>query len=129
MSLINEQEQDRSQITKVISLGRDQNYLTYSQINDLLPNIVDTEHFGVIISMLEGMNIKVFERPPDDDELALLSNTEEEPDDIEEAASVVETGAAGTGMGVEGIGSLTPLVHPLAPTSKSNASNCHCFFV
>ncbi len=89
MSSNNEQEQDRSQITKVISLGRDQNYLTYSQINDLLPNIVDTEHFGVIISMLEGMNIKVFERPPDDDELALLSNTEEAPEDIEEAASVV----------------------------------------
>ena len=89
MSSNNDQEQDRSQITKVISLGRDQNYLTYSQINDLLPNIVDTEHFGVIISMLEGMNIKVFERPPDDDELALLSNTEEAPEDIEEAASVV----------------------------------------
>jgi len=48
---MNEQEQQRSQITKVISLGKDQNYLTYAQINDLLPNIVDTEHFDVIISM------------------------------------------------------------------------------
>ncbi len=89
MSSNNDQEQHRSQITKVISLGKDQNYLTYAQINDLLPNIVDTEHFDVIISMLEGMNIKVFERPPDDDELALLGNTEEAPEDIEEAASVV----------------------------------------
>ena len=89
MSSNNDQEQHRSQITKVISLGKDQNYLTYAQINDLLPNIVDTEHFDVIIIMLEGMNIKVFERPPDDDELALLGNTEEAPEDIEEAASVV----------------------------------------
>ncbi len=89
MSSNNDQEQHRSQITKVISLGKDQNYLTYAQINDLLPNIVDTEHFDVIISMLEGMNIKVFERPPDDDELALLGNTEEAPEDIEEAAAVV----------------------------------------
>lgn len=89
MSSSNDQEQHRSQITKVISLGKDQNYLTYAQINDLLPNIVDTEHFDVIISMLEGMNIKVFERPPDDDELALLGNTEEAPEDIEEAAAVV----------------------------------------
>ncbi len=84
----NEQEQQSSQITKVISLGKEQGYLTYSQINDLLPNIVDTEHFDVIISMLEGMNIKVFEQPPGDDELALLLNTEEVPD-IEEAAMVL----------------------------------------
>lgn len=85
----NDQEQQRSQITKVISLGKDQNYLTYAQINDLLPNIVDTEHFDVIISMLEGMNIKVFELPPSEDELALLGNTEEAPEDVEEAAAVL----------------------------------------
>lgn len=86
---INDQEQQRSQITKVISLGKDQNYLTYAQINDLLPNIVDTEHFDVIISMLESMNIKVFEQPPSEDELALLGNTEEVPEDVEEAAAVL----------------------------------------
>ncbi len=86
---MNEQEKQRSDITKVISLGKDQNYLTYAQINDLLPNIVDTEHFDVIISMLEGMNIKVFEQPPSDDELALLGNTEEAPEDVEEAAAVL----------------------------------------
>ena len=85
---MNDQEQQSSQITKVISLGKEQGYLTYSQINDLLPNIVDTEHFDVIISMLEGMNIKVFELPPGDDELAMLLNTEEVPD-IEEAAMVL----------------------------------------
>ncbi|TAL63321.1 MAG: RNA polymerase sigma factor RpoD, partial [Legionella sp.] len=82
-------DQEQSfQITKVISLGNEQRYLTYSQINDLLPNIVDTEHFDVIISMLEGMNIKVYEQPPSDDELALLLSTEEVPD-IEEAAMVL----------------------------------------
>ncbi|MCP0914033.1 MULTISPECIES: RNA polymerase sigma factor RpoD [Legionella] len=86
---INDQEQQRSQITKVISLGKDQNYLTYAQINDLLPNIVDTEHFDVIISMLEDMNIKVFEHPPSIDELALLGTTEEAPEDVEEAAAVL----------------------------------------
>lgn len=86
---MNDQEQQRSQITSVISLGKEQNYLTYAQINDLLPNIVDTEHFDVIISMLEGMNIKVFELPPSDDELALLGNTEEAPEDVEEAAAVL----------------------------------------
>ena len=35
------------------------------------------------------MNIKVFEQPPSDDELALLGNTEEAPEDVEEAAAVL----------------------------------------
>ncbi|MFI4918487.1 MAG: RNA polymerase sigma factor RpoD [Legionellales bacterium] len=86
---MNDQEQQSSQITKVMSLGKEQGYLTYSQINDLLPNIVDTEHFNGIIDMLvEVMNIKVFENAPSDDDLTLLSNTEEVPD-IEEAAMVL----------------------------------------
>ncbi len=89
MTTTNDQEQQRSQITKVISLGKEQNYLTYAQINDLLPNIVDTEHFDVIISMLESMNIKVYEFPPSEDELALLGTTEEIPEDLEEAAAVL----------------------------------------
>lgn len=87
--LVTDQEDQRSQIAHLIGLGKEQGYLTYAQINDLLPNIVDTEHFDVIISMLESMNIKVFEIPPSEDELALLGNTEEIPEDVEEAASVL----------------------------------------
>ncbi len=86
---MNEQEQQSSQITKIIGLGKEQNYLTYAQINDLLPNIVDTENFDVVIAMLKDMNIPIFERTPSEDELKLLSNTEEIPDDIAEAASLL----------------------------------------
>ncbi|MDX2347101.1 MAG: RNA polymerase sigma factor RpoD [Legionella sp.] len=93
----NDQEQQRSQIAKVISLGKEQSYLTYLQINDLMPSIVDTDHFDVIINMLESMNIKVFERPPSSDELLLLGNTEEVPDDVEEAAAVLASVAKETG--------------------------------
>lgn len=85
---MNDQEQQSSKISKVISLGRDQGYLTIKEISDLLPDIVDTEHFDVITSILEEMNIKVFEQPPGDDEMALLLNTEEVPD-IEEATMVI----------------------------------------
>ncbi len=85
-----DQDQQQSQITNVIRLGKDQSYLTHAQINDLLPNLVDTENFDVIINILENMNIKVFEQPPGDDELvALLGNTEEAPEDIDEAATVI----------------------------------------
>ncbi len=86
---MNDQEQRQTQIARAISLGKEQNYLTYSQINDLLPNIVDTEHFDVIISMLESMNIRVYEQPPSEDELALYGSTEEAPEDVEEAADIL----------------------------------------
>lgn len=86
---INDQDQQRSQITKLISLGKEQNYLTYAQINDLLPNVENTEHLEAVRIMLEGMNIKVFDQQPSDDELALLGSTEEAPEDVEEAASVL----------------------------------------
>ena len=82
-------DKERPQITKVISLGKEQNYLTQAQINDLLPNIVDTEHFDDIRTMLESMNIKVFDVPPTEDELALLGTTEEAPEDLEEAAGLL----------------------------------------
>ena len=94
---LNDQEQQRSQIAKVISLGKEQGYLTYLQINDLMPSIVDTEHFDDIINKLEGMNIKVFERAPSSDELLLLGNTEEAPEDVEEAAAVLASVAKETG--------------------------------
>ncbi len=86
----NTRDQDqKSQLKQVISLGKVQSYLTYSQINDLLTNAVDTEHFDVIIGMLENMGIRVFERTPTPDELAMLTSTEEAPDDVEEAAAVL----------------------------------------
>lgn len=89
MSTHDQEEQQRSQITKVIALGKEQNYLTYAQINDLLPNIVDTENFNDIIGLLGTLNIRVVESPPSHDDLSLLGTTEEVPDDIEEAADVV----------------------------------------
>ncbi len=98
---MNEQEQQRSQLTEVISLGKKQNYLTYAQINDLLPNIVDTDHFDIIIGMLEGMNITVFEHPPREDQLALLGSTEEVPEDVEEAAAVLASIDKETGRTVD----------------------------
>lgn len=90
MSSINEQDQQQHQITNVIRLGKEQNYLTHAQLNDLLPNLVDTDNFEVIISILENMNIKVFEVPPDEDELtALFGSTEEVPEDMDEAATII----------------------------------------
>jgi RNA polymerase primary sigma factor len=89
VNLSEEQEQQRSQLKKLILLGKEQGYLTYAQINDLLPNIVDTEHFDALIGMLEDMNVIAREKPPTEDEMVLLGSTEEVPEDVEEAAAVL----------------------------------------
>lgn len=77
-------EQEEHLITKAIKLGKEQRYLTYVQINELFPDISDTDYFDVIITMLEGMNIKVFEQTPSADDLSLLGTTEDIPEDIDE---------------------------------------------
>lgn len=88
----NTENEQRSQLKKVITLGKEQGYLTYTQINDHLSSITDTEHFDVIIGMLENMGIRVYETPPTEEEL-LLSETQgdEEADEqeVEEAAAVL----------------------------------------
>lgn len=86
----NDKEQQRSQLKRLITLGKDQGYLTYPQINDLLPNIIDTEHFDVVIGTIESMGIKVYESPPSDSEM-IISNSVSVSDDeeVEEAAAVL----------------------------------------
>lgn len=80
---MNDQEQLHSQITKVIRLGTEQKFLTFAQVNDLLPAIVGTEQYDVIIGMLRDMSINVYERPPSTDEIPFQHDTEEMPDDVE----------------------------------------------
>ena len=72
-----ERDNQRLRVAAVINLGKKQGYLTYTQIKKILPAIADNEHFNVIISRLEDMNIRVFKQTPNDDELALLSVSEE----------------------------------------------------
>lgn len=86
---MNDNDQQRSQIKTIINLGKFQGYLTYPQINDLLPDIVDTEHFDVIIGMLENMGIKVYEKPPGEDDLLMIGEMEDGPEDIDEAVAVL----------------------------------------
>jgi RNA polymerase primary sigma factor len=83
------EREQRSQLARLIKLGKKQGYLISAQINDALPNLIDTEHFDVITGMLESMNIKVFEQPPSADDLAILGVPEEGPEDVEEAASIL----------------------------------------
>ncbi len=87
---LSEQEMHRLQLASIIKLGTEQKYLYEDQINDAYPDLVDSAHYDAIKNMLETtMNIMVFAEPPSSDEIALLGNTEDTPEDIEEAASIL----------------------------------------
>ena len=86
--------QQQSQLKLLIAKGKDQGYLTYSEVNDHLPDgIVDPEQIEDIISMINDMGIRVHEVPPDADELLLTDNAVNSDDDdaAEEAVSALAT--------------------------------------
>src|SRR3546814_2189528 len=56
---LEKQVQKQSQIKVLIALGKEKGYLTYAEVADHLPEIVDTEQIEDIISMIQAMGIKV----------------------------------------------------------------------
>ena len=81
-----EKEQQQSQLKLLITLGKEQGYLTYAEVNDHLPDsITDTDQVEDIIQMINDMGIKVFETAPDAD--ALLLNEDEGDTGADEVAA------------------------------------------
>lgn len=79
--------QQESQLKLLIALGKEQGYLTYTEVNDHLPaDIVDSEQIEDIVAMINDMGISVYEEAPSQDTL-LLSDTEATDDDMLEAAA------------------------------------------
>jgi RNA polymerase primary sigma factor len=70
-----ELEQRRQKLKTLIKLGKDRGFLTYSEINDHLPeNIVDPEAIDGIIGTFNDMGIAVYEHAPDAETLLLSDN-------------------------------------------------------
>ena len=71
-----------SQLKKLIARGKEQGYLTYTEVNDHLPNdIVDPEQIEDIVNMINDMGITVYEKAPDTESIVLsdtaVTNDEE----------------------------------------------------
>jgi RNA polymerase primary sigma factor len=70
-----ELERRRQKLKTLIKLGKERGFLTYSEINDHLPeNIVDPEAIDGIIGTFNDMGIAVYEHAPDAETLLLSDN-------------------------------------------------------
>ena len=85
-----DQEQQRSQLKKLIIQGKEKGFLTYGEINDHLPeDIHDTDQIEAVVSMINDMGIQVYDEAPDPE--TLLLKTEPPPaEDEDEAAEQAE---------------------------------------
>ncbi|MDT8398080.1 MAG: RNA polymerase sigma factor RpoD [Pseudomonadales bacterium] len=65
----------QSSLKALIAKGKEQNYLTYAEVNDHLPeSISDPDQVEDIIQMIDDMGIKVYETAPDADQLLMIEN-------------------------------------------------------
>ncbi|HBO9296649.1 TPA: RNA polymerase sigma factor RpoD [Pseudomonas aeruginosa] len=81
--------QQQSRLKELIARGREQEYLTYAEVNDHLPeDISDPEQVEDIIRMINDMGINVFETAPDADAL-LLAEADTDEAAAEEAAAAL----------------------------------------
>ena len=81
----------QSRLKELIAKGKEQGFLTYSEVNDHLPEgIVDPEQIEDIIRMINDMGIKVHESAPAENN-DILNDTETEPDEdaADEAAAAL----------------------------------------
>jgi RNA polymerase primary sigma factor len=61
-----DRQQQQSQLKQLISKGKEQGYLTYTEVNDHLPDgIVEPEQIEDIVRMINDMGIEVHETAPD----------------------------------------------------------------
>ncbi|WP_373082549.1 RNA polymerase sigma factor RpoD, partial [Zhongshania sp.] len=88
----------QSRLKQLIAKGKEQGYLTYSEVNDHLPeDISDPDQVEEIIQMINDMGIQVFEHAPDED--TLIMSGSDSPDDIAAAEAAAALAAVETETG------------------------------
>jgi len=96
---MSETDQKQSRLKALIAKGKEQGYLTYTEVNDHLPqDISDPDQVEDIIQMINDLGIQVFEKAPDADDL-LLGEGDDSPDDIAAAEAAAALAAVETEAG------------------------------
>lgn len=79
-------EDRRSRLLKLITLGKERGYVTYSEINDNIPNtLLDEDAIETIVNILGNLNIAVHEVAPDEEQLLIQGAGEAVSDEDAEA--------------------------------------------
>ena len=79
----------QTELKRLIIKGKEQGFLTYSEINDHLPEgMNDTDQIETVVNMINDMGIDVLDSAPDPDSL-LLKTTNDEEEVVEEAEAVL----------------------------------------
>jgi len=79
--------QQAQQLKDLIARGKEQGYLTFSEVNDHMPNdIVDPEQIDDIVNMINDMGISVYESAPDSESLMLSDEAVTSDDDAAQEA-------------------------------------------
>ena len=82
-----ESKEDRkARLMKLITLGKERGYVTYSEINDNIPNtLLDEDAIETIVTILGNLNIEVHEVAPDEEQLLIQGAGEAVTDEDAEA--------------------------------------------
>ena len=94
-----EKSQQQSRLKELIARGKEQGYLTYAEVNDHLPEEINSpDQVEDIIAMINDIGINVYETAPDAEELLMADEGSTDDDDAtEEAAAALAAVETDTG--------------------------------
>ena len=76
-----EETAEQSRIKVLIDKGKEQGFLTYDQLLEVLPdNIIQSDEFESVVHMFSEMNINVYEHAPENNSLTEMTSEEPNPD-------------------------------------------------
>jgi RNA polymerase primary sigma factor len=89
-------EARRTRLKALIVLGKERGYLTYAEINDHLPDMLEVEQIEGVASMINDMGIKVCDVAPDAEAIIMSDSTpavadEDAAEEAEAALSTVDS--------------------------------------
>jgi RNA polymerase primary sigma factor len=83
-------EAHKQALNSLITIGKEQGYLTYSEINDLLPeDLLTPEQIEPIVTILEELDIVVADEAPDADTLVMESGGKAQANSAEVAVAAL----------------------------------------
>ncbi|WP_319380921.1 RNA polymerase sigma factor RpoD [Thiomicrorhabdus sp.] len=59
----------KQQLIDLIERAKELGYLTFADVNDVLPDDIEEDQLGQVLTILKDFGIKLFDSPPDEDEL------------------------------------------------------------